>query len=149
AINGLPLASDVIGSTNEVAFSDTLHRLKGDNRGLDTEGITPDGKGGYWLCDEYGPFLINIDSKGKILAIHGPQAAEGEKAIAGGLPNILKWRQANRGFEGLTRMPDGRIIVAVQSTLDIDAKSKKKALFTRLVSFDPASGKTAMYGYPI
>lgn len=75
AINGLPLASDVIGSTNEVAFSDTLHRLKGDNRGLDTEGITPDGKGGYWLCDEYGPFLINIDSKGKILAIHGPQAA--------------------------------------------------------------------------
>ncbi|MCV5736270.1 esterase-like activity of phytase family protein, partial [Escherichia coli] len=33
--------------------------------------------------------------------------------------------------------------------LDIDAKSKKKALFTRLVSFDPASGKTAMYGYPI
>lgn len=92
AINGLPLASDVIGSTNEVAFSDTLHRLKGDNRGLDTEGITPDGKGGYWLCDEYGPFLINIDSKGKILAIHGPQAAEGEKAIAGGLPNILKWR---------------------------------------------------------
>lgn len=99
AINGLPLASDVIGSTNEVAFSDTLHRLKGDNRGLDTEGITPDGKGGYWLCDEYGPFLINIDSKGKILAIHGPQAAEGEKAIAGGLPNILKWRQANAALK--------------------------------------------------
>lgn len=75
AINGLPLASDVIGSTNEVAFSDTLHRLKGDNRGLDTEGITPDGKGGYWLCDEYGPFLINIDSKGKI---HGnPRSAGG------------------------------------------------------------------------
>lgn len=33
AINGLPLESDVIGSTNEVAFSDTLKRLKGDNRG--------------------------------------------------------------------------------------------------------------------
>ncbi len=38
AIDGLPLASDVIGSTNEVAFSHTLHRLKGDNRGLDTKG---------------------------------------------------------------------------------------------------------------
>jgi hypothetical protein len=68
----------VIGSTNEVAFSDTLKVLKGDNRGLDTEGITPDGKGGYWLCDEYGSFLINVDSKGKILAVHGPQAAEGK-----------------------------------------------------------------------
>ncbi|MEA3930916.1 esterase-like activity of phytase family protein, partial [Enterobacter hormaechei] len=148
-INGLPLQSGVIGSTNEVALSDTLKVLKGDNRGLDTEGITPDGKGGYWLCDEYGPFLINVDSKGKILAIHGPQAAEGEKSIAGGLPNVIKWRQANRGFEGLTRMPDGRIIAAVQSTLDIDGKSKKQALFTRLVSFDPATGKTAMYGYPV
>lgn len=46
-------------------------------------------------------------------------------------------------------MPDGRIIAAVQSTLDIDGKSKKQSLFTRLVSFDPATGKTAMYGYPI
>jgi len=148
-INGLPLQDGVIGSTNEIALNDTLKVLHGDNRGLDTEGITPDGKGGYWLCDEYGPFLINVDARGKILTINGPQAAEGEKSIAGGLPNVLKWRQPNRGFEGLTRMPDGRIIAAVQSTLDINGKSKKQARFTRLVSFDPATGKTAMYGYPI
>ncbi|MET3816232.1 esterase-like activity of phytase family protein [Pantoea sp. UYEF8] len=148
-VNGLPLQDGVIGSTNEVALSDTLKVLHGDNRGLDTEGITTDGKGGYWLCDEYGPFLINVDQRGRILSIHGPQAAEGEKSIAGGLPNVLKWRQPNRGFEGLTRMPDGRIIAAVQSTLDINGKSKKQARFTRLVSFDPATGKTAMYGYPI
>ena len=77
-INGLPLQSGVIGSTNEVAFSDTLKILKGDNRGLDTEGITPDGKGGFWLCDEYGPFLINVDSKGKILAIHGRRRRKGK-----------------------------------------------------------------------
>ncbi|WP_277268566.1 esterase-like activity of phytase family protein, partial [Pantoea septica] len=32
---------------------------------------------------------------------------------------------------------------------DIDGKSKKQALFTRLVSFDPATGKNAMYGYPV
>lgn len=55
AINGLPLASGVISSTNEVAFSDTLHRLKGIIAGWirkDHSGC----KGGYWLCDEYGPF---------------------------------------------------------------------------------------------
>ena len=148
-INGLPLQDGVVGSTNEIALSDTLKALHGDNRGLDTEGITSDGKGGYWLCDEYGPFLINVDRHGKILAIRGPQAAKGERSIAGGLPNILKWRQPNRGFEGLTRMPNGRIIAAVQSTLDINSKSKKQARFTRLVSFDPVMGKTAMYGYPI
>lgn len=148
-INGLPLQNGVIGSDNEIALSDRLNVLHGDNRGLDTEGITLDGKGGYWLCDEYGPFLINVDKLGRILSIHGPQPMEGEKSIAGGLPNVLKWRQPNRGFEGLTRMPDGRIIAAVQSTLDINGKSKNQARFTRLVSFDPATGKTAMYAYPI
>ncbi|XKY05407.1 hypothetical protein V6P92_15245 [Dickeya ananatis] len=28
-------------------------------------------------------------------------------------------------------------------------KTQNKALFTRLVSFDPATGKTAMHGYPL
>lgn len=148
-VSGLPLPEGLIGATNEVALDDKLMRLASDKRGLDTEGITPDGKGGYWLCDEYGPFIVNIDASGKILKKYGPQTEQGEKGVAGGLPNIIKWRQANRGFEGITRMPDGRIIAAVQSTLDIDGKSKNSALFTRLVSIDPATGKTAMYGYPI
>ena len=143
------MPGELIGSTNEVALNDALQPLSGDRRGLDTEGVTGDGNGGYWLCDEYGPFLIHIDGKGKILAKYGPTPQAGEQAVAGGLPNILKWRQPNRGFEGLTRMPDGRILAAVQSTLDVDGKSKNKAQFTRLVSFDPRSGKTAMYGYPI
>lgn len=148
-ITGLPLPEGLIGATNELALNDALQPLKSDRRGLDTEGITPDGQGGYWLCDEYGPFIIHIDASGSILEKKGPQAEQGEQAVAGGLPNIIKWRQANRGFEGLTRMPDGRIIAAVQSTLDIDGKTKNSARFTRLVSYDPKSGKTAMYGYPI
>ncbi|PQY14832.1 esterase-like activity of phytase family protein [Cronobacter sakazakii] len=148
-ISGLPLPAGLIGATNELALNDALQTLTGDKRGLDTEGITPDGKGGYWLCDEYGPFIIHVDASGAILAKHGPQAGKDEEGVAGGLPNIIKWRQPNRGFEGLTRMPDGRIIAAVQSTLDIDGKTKNTARFTRLVSFDPATGKTAMYGYPI
>lgn len=148
-ISGLPLPEGLIGATNEIALSDTLQQLKSDQRGLDTEGITPDGKGGYWLCDEYGPFVIHVDADGKILKKYGPQAEHGEQGVAGGLPNIVKWRQPNRGFEGITRMPDGRIIAAVQSTLDIDGKTKNSAQFTRLVSLDPATGKTEMYGYPI
>ncbi|MFC3394244.1 esterase-like activity of phytase family protein [Brenneria rubrifaciens] len=148
-ISGLPLPGDLIGSTNEVALNDALQPLSGDRRGLDTEGITSDGNGGYWLCDEYGPFLIHIDAKGKILAKYGPTPQAGEQAVASGLPNIIKWRQPNRGFEGVTRMPDGRLLAAVQSTLDVDGKSKNKAQFTRLVSFDPSNGRTVMYGYPI
>ncbi|MGM3336500.1 esterase-like activity of phytase family protein, partial [Bacillus cereus group sp. BC10] len=61
-ISGLPLPAGLIGATNELALNDALQTLTGDKRGLDTEGITPDGKGGYWLCDEYGPFIIHVDA---------------------------------------------------------------------------------------
>ncbi|GAB7273748.1 esterase-like activity of phytase family protein [Dickeya ananatis] len=147
--SGLPLPGTLIGTTNEVALNDVLQTLPNDRRGLDTEGITPDGLGGFWISDEYGPFLIQTDTQGKILKKVGPTPLNDEQGIASGLPNILKWRQPNRGFEGITRMPDGRILAAVQSTLNIDGKTQNKALFTRLVSFDPATGKTAMYGYPL
>ncbi|MGL5283878.1 MAG: esterase-like activity of phytase family protein, partial [Plesiomonas shigelloides] len=86
---------------------------------------------------------------GKILEKYAPTPAAGEQGVATGLPNILKWRQPNRGFEGVTRLPNGQLLVAVQSTLDIEGKSKNTAQFTRLMSFDPTTGKTAMYGYPI
>lgn len=148
-VSGLPLPGALVGTTNEVALNDGLQKLTDDRRGLDTEGITPDGQGGFWLSDEYGPFLIQVDTQGKILKKVGPTPLSGEQGVASGLPNILKWRQPNRGFEGITRMSDGSILAAVQSTLDIEGKTQNKARFTRLVSFDPATGKTAMYGYPL
>ncbi|MFS2225760.1 esterase-like activity of phytase family protein [Pantoea sp. B65] len=148
-ISGLPLPDNFLGASGEIPLSDTLARLRYDRRGLDTEGITPDGNGGFWLCDEYGPFIVHVDDRGNILDKKGPTPAAAEKSVASGLPAIIKWRQPNRGFEGITRMPDGRIIAAVQSTLDIDGKSKNSAQFTRLVSYDPATGNSAMYGYPI
>ncbi|MCL2896362.1 esterase-like activity of phytase family protein [Brenneria tiliae] len=149
AISGLPLPDNLIGTTNEVPLNDALRPLDTDTRGLDPEGIAPDGNGGFWLCDEYGPFLIHVDAKGKILQKFGPTPAGAEQSIASGLPNIIKWRQPNRGFEGLTRLPDGTMVMAVQSTLDIDGKSKNKARFTRLVMFNPNTGASRMLGYPI
>ncbi|MEH2919574.1 esterase-like activity of phytase family protein [Samsonia erythrinae] len=148
-ITGLPLPADFIGTTNETALNDALQPLSSNQRGLDTEGIVPDGKGGFWLCDEYGPFLIHVDASGKILQKFGPTPTDNEHSVASGLPNIIKWRQPNRGFEGLTRLPDGTIVMAVQSTLDIDGKTKNKAQFTRLVMFNPETQTSRMVGYPI
>lgn len=68
------------------------------------------------------PFTINIDSKGKS-GNPRSQAAEEEKATAGGLPNILN--QANRGFEEPHR--SGRAYYRRAKPLDIDA-GKEKAL---------------------
>ncbi|PPC77473.1 hypothetical protein C4K68_10295 [Pokkaliibacter plantistimulans] len=149
-ITGLPLPANLIGSTSEVALSDTLSVITSDKaNGLDSEGIVKDGKGGYWICDEYGPFLVHLDGNGKITQKFGPEAGAGEKAVAGGLPNILKWRQPNRGFEGVAFTPAGKVYGAVQSTLDINGETRKVAQFTRLVELDPATGKTRMFAYPI
>ena len=91
--------------------------------------MTGDGNGGYWLCDEYGPFLIHIDGKGKILAKYGPTPQAGEQAVAGGLPNILKWRQPNRGFEGLTGCRTGAFWRRCRARWMSMAKAKQGAVY--------------------
>ena len=149
-IHGLPLPPGTVGATGEMALNDALQPIAlTDNRGLDTEGLVPDGQGGYWLCDEYGPFLIHVDGQGKILKKFGPEAQAGEQQVAGGLPSLLAWRQPNRGFEGIARLPSGKIIAAVQSTLDIDGKTAKSATFIRLLELDPQTGNTRMLAYPL
>ena len=150
AIHGLPLQPGTVGATGEMALNDALQPIAlTDSRGLDTEGLVSDGQGGFWLCDEYGPFLIHVDGQGKILKQFGPDAQAGEQQVAGGLPSVLAWRQPNRGFEGIARLPSGKIIAAVQSTLDIDGKTAKSATFIRLLELDPQTGNTRMLAYPL
>ena len=64
-----------------------------DRNGLDTEGISLDKDGNFWISDEYGPFIAKVDKKGNILEKYGPGM---------GLPKILADRVPNRGSEGVT-----------------------------------------------
>jgi len=149
-IHGLPLPVGTVGSTHEMALTDDLKAIASpDGRGLDSEGLALAADGSFWLCDEYGPFLIHADAQGKILQKWGPEPQAGEQAVAGGLPGVIAWRQANRGFEGLALLPSGKVIAAVQSTLDIDGKTAKTAPILRLVELDPATGQTRMLAYPL
>jgi len=140
AITGLPIQPGLVGSTNEVALSEKLKTLGYSNNGLDPEAIALDSKGNFWVCDEYGPFIAQFDKTGKLLKKYAPGS---------GLPEVLKYRVPNRGFEGLTIAPDGKVYAAVQSSLDVEGKTAKIAQFTRIVELDPATGKTKMYAYPI
>ena len=139
-ITGLPLEPGVMGSTGEVALDMNLNSLGYDNDGVDSEGISIDKDGNIWICDEYGPFLIKLDAEGKILEKYEP---------GNGLPEVLKYRIPNRGFEGLTITPSGKILVAVQSVLDVEGETKDNALFTRIVEFDPETKESKMYAYPV
>ena len=139
-ISGKVIPFGAIGSTGEVALDFQMNDLGTDVNGLDTEGITRDKDGNFWLCDEYGPFLIKTDSNGKILEKYGPSM---------GLPSILAQRVPNRGFEGLTIDDDGNIVGIVQSPLDVDGKTSKTAPYTRIVKLNPQTKEVKMYAYPV
>jgi len=139
-VSGLPLEPGKMGSTGEVALDMDLNVIGYDNEGIDTEGIAIDKDGNIWTCDEYGPFLIKFDSTGKMLEKYAP---------GDGLADVLKYRIPNRGFEGLTITPSGKVLVAVQSVLDIEGETKKTSLFTRIVEFDPETKESKMYAYPV
>lgn len=140
SITGLPIAPGLVGTTNEIAIDDTLTQLGYDNNGMDTEGIALDKKGNFWICDEYGPFIAQYNKQGTLLKKYAP---------GNGLPEIMKYRTPNRGFEGLTITPNGFVYAAEQSPLNIDGKSGTTAQFTRIVQLDPTTGKTKMFAYPI
>lgn len=139
-ISGLPLTPGEVGATGEAALGMHMNLLGYDNNGLDTEGIAVDKDENFWVCDEYGPFIAKIDGTGKLLEKYAPGT---------GLPEILSNRIPNRGFEGLTITPSGKVIASVQSVLDVNGETSKKASFVRFVEFDPETKATKMYAYPV
>ena len=152
-ISGLPLASG-IGSSNEIALDDHFKPLKYDTNGLDTESIVIDGEH-IWVSDEYGPFIAKIATgSGKIVQKFAP----GKQASD--LPMILSKRRANRGMEGLALdKTTGLLHGFLQSPLsagkvEIPETGKTDnvhnyAPFVRWLSFNPKTGQSKLYAYPI
>jgi hypothetical protein len=109
--------------------------------GLDTEGVVATDDG-FWVVEEYGPSIAQVDKQGHVTARYVPKGTEkkykgADYRIVGALPSELSKRAANRGFEDVALLPDGTTIVAaLQSPLD----GKDKTLTTKLVEFDTAKG---------
>ena len=125
-----------------------------NGNGLDTEGVvrTPDGH--FWLVDEYGPSIVEVDAAGHVLARHVPAgleddhlAAGADYPIRGSLPAGLSARRGNRGFEDIALLPDGHTVVAaLQSSVVVPGDRDR--LVTELVAFDTTTGTTLHeYGY--
>lgn len=120
--------------------------------GLDTEGIVRAADGSFWLIDEYGPSLVHVSSRGKVLTRYVP---EGLKLTGTGypvveaLPAVLLHRKINRGFEGLAQLPGGDLVLAVQSPLSLpDTDAGEASRTTRLLRFSTKKkAVTAEYAY--
>lgn len=134
-VTGLPPAS----LTPEVGLSEGLVALPADEGGVDPEGVDFDSRGNAWLCDEYGPSLLRVTP--------GSGAIRQRLSPGAGLPPVLASRQVNRGFEGVAVAPNGKVYAQVQSTLDVDGKTKGTAQFLRLVEYDPNTSATRMLAY--
>lgn len=172
-ISGRPLPFTEVGSSLETPLSDALvyDSVKGafDANGLDSESLVYDKtRGVFWTSDEYGPFIVKVNATtGVIEKRYKPGTA------AGDLPEVLKYRRANRGMEGLTMAADGKLNGFLQSPIDpmdssgksikaVDASDlngdgkktdkvnvKDYAQFARWVVFDPATETSKLYAYPL
>ncbi|WP_460062181.1 esterase-like activity of phytase family protein [Streptomyces sp. YKOK-I1] len=120
--------------------------------GLDTEGIVRAADGSFWLADEYGPSLVHVSARGKVLTRYVPKGLNltgADYPVVEALPSVLLHRKINRGFEGLAQLPGGDLVLAVQSPLSLpDTDAGEASLTTRLVRFSPRKkAVTAEYAY--
>ncbi|MFJ1605830.1 esterase-like activity of phytase family protein [Streptomyces sp. NPDC088253] len=120
--------------------------------GLDTEGIVRSADGSFWLADEYGPSLIHVSARGKVLTRYVPKGLNltgTDYPVVEALPAVLLHRKINRGFEGLAQLPGGDLVMAVQSPLSLpDGDAGDASRTTRLLRFSPKKrAVTAEYAY--
>lgn len=115
------------------------NEIKNTNLGLDPEGIALTSDGNFWVSDEYFPSLNYVTKNGSIIKHY---------TAGNGLPEIIKWRPTNRGFESIAATPNGKVYLILESVLDVDYKTKNIAKFLRIFEFSPDSLETRMFAYP-
>lgn len=149
AVTGLPNQQ----SRDEAPYTyDAGTPLSYDPNGLDTEGIVRAADDSFWLVDEYGPSLVHVSARGKVLTRYVPEGLHltgTDYPVVEALPSILLHRKINRGFEGLAQLPGGDLVLALQSPLSLpDADAGAASRSTRLLRFSPRKkAVTAEYAY--
>jgi hypothetical protein len=149
AVTGL---SNLAGRDEAPYTYDARTLLSYNPNGLDTEGIVRAKDGSFWLVDEYGPSLVHVSARGKVLTRYVPKGLNltgTDYPVVETLPAIFLHRKINRGFEGLAQLPGGDLVMALQSPLSLPDGDAGDALrTTRLVRFSPKKqAVTAEYAY--
>ncbi|NUP16314.1 MAG: esterase-like activity of phytase family protein [Streptomyces sp.] len=138
---------------DEAPYSyDARTALAFNANGLDTEGIVRAADGSFWLVDEYGPSLVHVSARGRVLTRYVPKGlglTGTDYPVVEALPAVLLHRKINRGFEGLAQLSGGDLVMAVQSPLSLpDTDAGEASRTTRLLRFSPKKkAVTAEYAY--
>jgi hypothetical protein len=143
-VTGLPLPLGA-GNSGEYALDALSNVLGTDNWGVDTEGLVQDAQGFFWACDEYGASVIKMDSLGTIVARYTPFPIETQDIQ---IDPMIGMRKPNRGFEGLTVTPNGRVWAMLQSPANNpDAATGNASRLHRVLELDPFTGTWNTYLY--
>ncbi|KAE8407208.1 esterase-like activity of phytase-domain-containing protein [Aspergillus pseudonomiae] len=127
---------------------------------MDPEGLAIDNDGGFWVSDEYGPYVYKFSKEGRMeLAVQPPDAIlprrNGTLSFSAASPPVYapelkvnpedpqSGRNNNQGLEALTLSADGKTLYAMmQSALNQEGGPKKKNRQpARLLEYDISSGK--------
>lgn len=118
--------------------------------GIDAEGIVVDKAGNFWICEEGGAAIWKLNRNGLVTNRFSPYAnlpgAESQDIL---IDTVFKYRKNNRGFEGISITPNGKIYAIIQSPVLYPSKSIGEATRVhRILEIDPANNNaTRMFAY--
>jgi len=146
------------GSTaTEEAWRDTTSHcsdlsnviVKKDIWGIDCEGIAIGRKNDFWVCEEGGSTIWNLDAGGKVIKRYSPYAnLSGAEPLDMAIDTVFKYRKNNRGFEGVAVAPNGKVYALIQSPILYPNKTDgEKSNVHRLLEIDPTTGASRMFAY--
>lgn len=123
---------------------EALDTLEPHPLGVDLEGIAIDQSGFIWICEEYRPAIFKLSPKTfDLTAVYSPQFTD--IADHTFLDSVLLYRRPNRGFEGITVTPEGKIVAVLQSPLQFPDAKKTRLL--RILSLEPRTGESEWFFY--
>ncbi|MBD3892848.1 esterase-like activity of phytase family protein [Hydrogenophaga sp.] len=106
--------------------------------------------GHFWIGDEFGPYLIKTDMRGRVRAVHETKV-DGKTIVSPDHPSVItpstpdgevKFQvRRSRGFEGLAASPDGsKLYALLEGPLWDEAAKAPESLdgkqFLRVLEFD-------------
>ncbi len=126
-----------------------LKTVAKDIWGTDPEGIAVDKQGNFWICEEGGPTIWKLNSNGVVLNRFTPYANQvGAQPQDIYIDSVFKYRKNNRGFEGLSITPNGKIYAMIQSPILYPTQSIGEGTRVhRILEIDPTTNATKMYAY--
>ncbi|MES2656582.1 MAG: choice-of-anchor I family protein [Bacteroidota bacterium] len=147
-----------LGSTAaEVASTDTVQNCANfnlkttpkDTFGIDPEGLVVDKAGNFWLCEEGGATIWQLNPNGVLIKRYTPYAhLAGKQSVDVQIDSVFKYRKNNRGFEGISIAPNGKIYAMIQSgILYPTATVGDNSRVHRILEIDPATGNQRMIVY--